>query len=299
MNPTLKKMLWPLVMLRRSYDNYLKRNNPEKLFSIYHKRSTGKYLNIDNPVTLDDKIAYMEFRTDTSEWSRLADKVRVRDYVEECGFGDYMTKLYGVWENADEIDFSMLPSSFVIKTNNASATNILIKDKFSMDEVSVRKQLNEWLKIDYGYNTAQPHYSNMKPLILAEEFLVDEDTAKAGKVLKDFKFYCVNGEPRYVIVYSDRETNSHRMKRSIYDMDWVLHQEYLGKFAVAGPEVKKPVSFELMKKMASHLSNPFKFVRVDFYEINGTPIFGEITFTPGMQETSIEFAELLGNELFI
>lgn len=299
MNPTLKKMLWPLVMLRRSYDNYLKRNNPEKLFSIYHKRSTGKYLNIDNPVTLDDKIAYMEFRTDTSEWSRLADKVRVRDYVEECGFGDYMTKLYGVWENADEIDFSMLPSSFVIKTNNASATNILIKDKSSMDEVSVRKQLNEWLKIDYGYNTAQPHYSNMKPLILAEEFLVDEDTAKAGKVLKDFKFYCVNGEPRYVIVYSDRETNSHRMKRSIYDMDWVLHQEYLGKFAVAGPEVKKPVSFELMKKMASRLSNPFKFVRVDFYEINGTPIFGEITFTPGMQETSIEFAELLGNELFI
>ena len=299
MNPTLKKMLWPLVMLRRSYDNYLKRNNPEKLFSIYHKRSTGKYLNIDNPVTLDDKIAYMEFRTDTSEWSRLADKVRVRDYVEECGFGDYMTKLYGVWENADEIDFSMLPSSFVIKTNNASATNILIKDKFSMDEVSVRKQLNEWLKIDYGYNTAQPHYSNMKPLILAEEFLVDEDTAKAGKVLKDFKFYCVNGEPRYVIVYSDRETNSHRMKRSIYDMDWVLHQEYLGKFAVAGPEVKKPVSFELMKKMASRLSNPFKFVRVDFYEINGTPIFGEITFTPGMQETSIEFAERLGNELFI
>lgn len=299
MNPTLKKMLWPLVMLRRSYDNYLRRNNPEKLFSIYHKRSTGKYLNIDNPVTLDDKIAYMEFRTDTSEWSRLADKVRVRDYVEECGFGDYMTKLYGVWENADEIDFSMLPSSFVIKTNNASATNILIKDKSSMDEVSVRKQLNEWLKIDYGYNTAQPHYSNIKPLILAEEFLVDEDTAKAGKVLKDFKFYCVNGEPRYVIVYSDRETNSHRMKRSIYDMDWVLHQEYLGKFAVAGPEVKKPVSFELMKKMASRLSNPFKFVRVDFYEINGTPIFGEITFTPGMQETSIEFAELLGNELFI
>ena len=299
MNPTLKKMLWPLVMLRRSYDNYLKRNNPEKLFSIYHKRSTGKYLNIDNPVTLDDKIAYMEFRTDTSEWSRLADKVSVRDYVEECGFGDYMTKLYGVWENADEIDFSMLPSSFVIKTNNASATNILIKDKSSMDEVSVRKQLNEWLKIDYGYNTAQPHYSNMKPLILAEEFLVDEDTAKAGKVLKDFKFYCVNGEPRYVIVYSDRETNSHRMKRSIYDMDWVLHQEYLGKFAVAGPEVKKPVSFELMKKMASRLSNPFKFVRVDFYEINGTPIFGEITFTPGMQETSIEFPEILGNELFI
>ena len=89
------------------------------------------------------------------------------------------------------------------------------------------------------------------------------------------------------------------MKRSIYDMDWVLHQEYLGKFAVAGSEVKKPVSFELMKKMASRLSNPFKFVRIDFYEINGTPIFGEMTFTPGMQETSNEFAEILGKFICI
>lgn len=299
MNATLKKILWPLVVLRRSYDNYLKRTNPEKLFSIYHKRSTGRYLNIDRPETLDDKIAYMEFRTDNSEWSRLADKVRVRDYVEECGYADYLTKLYGVWESADAIDFSVLPNSFVIKTNNGSATNILIKDKSSMDEVAVRKQLEEWLKYDYGYHTAQPHYSHIKPLILAEEFLVDEETERAGGVLKDFKFYCVNGIPRFVIVYSDRVPNTHRMKRSIYDMDWTMHQEFLGRLAVAGPEIKMPVSFELMKEMAAKLSEPHKFVRVDFYEINGEPIFGEMTFTPGMQETSNEFAQKLGDDIII
>lgn len=299
MNPTLKKILWPLVLMRRSYDNYLKKTNPERLFSIYHERSTGKYLNIDHPVTLDDKIAYMEFRTDTSEWSRLADKVHVRDYVEECGYADNLTRLYGVWESADAIDFSELPNSFVIKTNNGSATNILIKDKSTMDEAAVRKQLDEWLKYDYGYHTAQPHYSNMKPLILAEEFLVDEETKRAGAILKDFKFYCVNGEPCYVIVYSDRVPNSHRMKRTIYDMDWNMHQEFLGKLAVAGPEIKKPECFQLMKEMAAALSKPFKFVRVDFYEINGKPVFGEMTFTPGMQETSNEFAELLGADVKI
>lgn len=299
MNPTLKKVLWPIVMLRRLYDNYLKKTNPEKLYSLYHKRSTGKYLNLDHPVTLDEKIAYMEFRTDTSEWSRLADKVRVRDYVAECGYSGYLTKLYGVWDNVDDIDFNKLPSSFVIKTNNGSATNILIKDKSSMDEEAVRKQLNLWIRYDYGYNTAQPHYSRMKPLILAEEFLVDEETKRNGAILKDFKFYCVNGKPQYVIVYSDRVPNSHRMKRSIYDMDWNMHQEYLGKYAVAGPEIKKPVSFELMKEMASKLSTPFKFVRVDFYEINKRPIFGEMTFTPGMQETSTEFSELLGRDFIL
>lgn len=299
MNTTVKKILWPLVMLRRAYDNHLRKTNPEKLFSLYHKRSTGKYLDIDNPKTLDDKIAYMEFRTDTSEWSRLADKVRVREYVEECGYGANLTKLYGVWENAEDVDFSILPNSFVIKTNNGSATNILIKDKQTMDEKSVRDQLNKWLKIDYGFRTAQPHYSHMKPLILAEEFLIDEKTQRAGSILKDFKFYCVNGEPKYVIVYSDRVPNSHRMKRTIYDMDWNMHQEFLGKEAVAGPEIEMPKSFDLMKEMASNLSKPFKFVRVDFYDINDSPIFGEMTFTPGMQETSNEFAELLGKDFTI
>lgn len=299
MNSALKTILWPLVYIRRSYDNYLKKTNPEKLFSIYYKRSTGKYLNIDHPKTLYEKIAYMEFRTDTTEWSRLADKVQVRDYVESCGYKNNLTKLYGVWESAEAIDFSALPNSFVIKTNNGSATNILIKDKSLMDEVAVRNQLNTWLMCDYGYNTAQPHYSNIKPLILAEEFLVDEESEKAGTILKDYKFYCINGQPKFVIVYSDRAPNSHQMKRSIYDMNWTLRQEYLGHLAVAGPDIEEPKCFELMKEMAASLSKPFKFVRVDFYQINGTPIFGEMTFTPGMQATSSEFDQELGKDIFL
>ena len=294
MNQTVKKFLWPLVKIRRLHDAYLIKHNPEKMFSIWHKRSTGVYLNIDNPQTLDDKIAYMAFRTDTSEWSRLADKVRVREYVEGCGYGDYLPKLYGTWEHANEIDFDQLPDSFVIKTNNASATNILVRDKSSIEEEAVRKQLDTWLKSDYGYRTCQPHYTRIKPLILAEEFL---SNIGDNSPLKDFKFYCFNGEPKYLIVYTDRVANSHDMKRTIYDMNWNLHQEFLGRRAVPGPEISKPNSFDKMKEIAGKLSAPFPFVRVDFYEIKGQPVFGEMTFTPGMQETSTEFSKLMGNSI--
>lgn len=171
MNPIAKKILWPIVKLRRWHDAYLKKHNPEKLFSIWHRRATGVSLDLDNPRTLDDKIAFLAFRTDTTEWTRLADKVRVRDYVEECGYGDYLPKLYGTWEKAADIDFSELPDAFVIKTNNGSATNILVRDKSKINEEEVRRQLDEWMKIDYGYITCQPHYSRIKPLILAEEYL--------------------------------------------------------------------------------------------------------------------------------
>lgn len=114
------------------------------------------------------------------------------------------------------------------------------------------------------------------------------------KSLNDYKFYCVNGVPMYVIVYTDRVANSHEMKRTIYDMNWNLRQDYLGRYAVPGPEITKPNSFEKMKEMAQKLSEPFPFVRVDFYEINGKPVFGEMTFTPGMQETSTAFSKELG-----
>lgn len=116
-----------------------------------------------------------------------------------------------------------------------------------------------------------------------------------SKSLNDYKFYCVNGKPMYVIVYTDRVANSHDMKRTIYDMNWELHQEFLGRDAIAGPSIDKPESFELMKEMAGKLSSKFPFVRIDFYEIKGKPVFGEMTFTPGMQEISTEFSRRLGD----
>ena len=120
---------------------------------------------------------------------------------------------------------------------------------------------------------------------------------KELKSLNDYKFYCVNGKPMYCIVYTDRVANSHNMKRTIYDMDWQMHQELLGRYAIPGPSIEKPKSFELMKEMASTLSSKFPFVRVDFYEINDKPVFGEMTFTPGMQEVSSEFSEILGENI--
>lgn len=296
MNKTVKRLLFPFVIIRRWHDAYLIKHDPEKMFSIWHKRATGVCLNIDNPKTLDDKIAYFAFRTDTSEWTRLADKVLVREYIKDCGYGDCMPLLYGVWEKASDIDFSKLPNSFVIKTNNGSATNILVKEKGTVDQEKIRKQLTKWLEIDYGKKTCQPHYSRIKPKILAEEFLND---GKEQSSLNDYKFYCVNGQPMYCIVYTDRVANSHDMKRTIYDMDWNMHQEFLGRLAVAGPNIERPQSLEKMKEMASKLSEPFPFVRVDFYDINGKPVFGEMTFTPGMEEVSNEFSNILGQRITV
>ena len=293
----LRVILYPLVLLRRNHDAYLRDRNPEKLFSLHFKRNTGRTLNIEKPSSLYDYIAYWEFRSDTSEWSRLSDKYSVREYIIGCGYGDCLPKLYGVWKKAEDVDFTLLPNAFAIKTNNASATNILVRDKTKMDEDAVRKQIKEWLAYDYGYHTCQPHYSKINPLVLAEEFL-EESSPLQKDSLVDYKFMCIYGKPLYFQIMADRKANSHSFKMMLYDIECHPHPEYLSsKHEFLDNNFPMPDLLDKMVEMAAVLSSPFPFVRVDLYEVNHHIVFGEMTFTPGFSTLNYSFWEMMGARL--
>ncbi len=269
---------------------------PELLFKLKYYKATGNRLNVNNPKTLYDKIAYLMFRTDTSDWSILADKVKVRERISQSGYSDMLPLLIGVWDDADSINFDLLPDSFVLKTNNASATNIIVKDKNKLDIEAVKLKLNKWLRTDYGRITGQPHYSKIPPRILAEEFLVDDKTTRVGKMLIDYKFYCVNGSPRYVQVMCDRKENSHDMSLQVFDMNWKAHPYFISAYHKIAPEdLKCPESFSRMVSFAKKISSGFDFVRVDLYDINDKPVFGELSFTPGFDTFTEVFMRELGN----
>ena len=276
----------------------LRRCSPKTLFSLQYYKTYGKFLNYRHPNSFYEKIGYLQYYTDTTQWSKLADKIAVRDFIKEKGLGDMLTTLLGVYNHSFEIDYDKLPKSFVLKTNHGSATNIFVKDKDNIDRDVINKQLDEWLAIDFGFNGAQPHYSKIKPRILAEGLLLDEETTKVGKMLYDYKFYCINGNPRYIQVMKDREPNTHNIKVMVYDMNWNAHPEYVSTFHnKTSIDANPPVSFEQMKKASCILAEGFPFVRVDFYQVNGNPIFGEMTFTPGFDTATQDFFDLIGKEI--
>lgn len=101
--------------------------------------------------------------------------------------------------------------------------------------------------------------------------------------LCDFKFFCFNGEPRLCQVITDRSTDE---KIDFYDMDWQRQQGLLGLVGKNDTlhnsdfDVLCPYSFNEMKRMAKVLAEDIPFSRIDFYEINKKPYFGEITFFP-------------------
>lgn len=272
----------------------LLRKKPSLLFSLRYKKYYGKMLNYKNPRSFYEKLGYLEFFTDTSEMGRLADKIAVRDFVKNKGLGNMLNDVYGVYHNSAEINYDELPSMFVLKTNHGSATNIIVRDKSKLDIEKTNKQLDDWLKVDYGYITGQPHYSYIKPMILSEAFLDNED----GKILTDYKFWCINGIPRFCQIMSDRTENGHVFRTMFFDMNWQAHPEYV-RGAQSKINEPKPECFEDMQYAAAKLSEGFPYVRVDFYNIKGKAIFGEMTFTPGFNNNTVEFFDMLGEELNI
>ena len=67
-----------------------------------------------------------------------------------------------------------------------------------------------------------------------------------------------------------------------FDRQWKLQR--LNRSSLNLPEdfsVPKPEGIDQLFDYAERLSQPFPFVRADFYLENGKAYFGELTFTPG------------------
>ena len=267
--PVLKKV-------RRKYRTwkleFFKHYNPKRYADYLFKDQFGYGIDWNHPRDLNEWINYLAFKTDTREWSRLADKYSVREYVLSKGLGHILIPLYGVWDDVDAIDFNKLPNSFAIKTNCGSGDTILIRDKKSEDLEEVRKRLNSALTSRFGMESAEPHYLRIKPLIIAERLLPPPTNI-------DYKIWCFNGTPDCIMTMSNRDIDSCTYDRNVYDLKWESHKEWLASLYRNNVDVPKPARLEEMIEYARILSEGFPQVRVDFYHTEEGVFLGEMTFT--------------------
>lgn len=92
--------------------------------------------------------------------------------------------------------------------------------------------------------------------------------------LKDYKFFCFNGEPKLMYIANDK---SEHPTTDFFDMEFNrVNLRMKDPNSIILPQ--KPVNFELMKKMCAILSKNIPMVRLDFYEVDGHLYFGEFTF---------------------
>ena len=247
------------------------------LISEMFRGLLGYEMDWENPQDLNQKINWQKIYGDTSQWPMLADKYRVREYVKERIGEEALPKLYGVWKNADEIDFDTLPDKFVLKTNQGCGTVLLVKDKSELNISETRKKLNEWVKMKFGYETVEPHYLKIKPVITAEELL--ENDAEFSRSLVDYKVFCLGGKPYCILVCFDRVLGKH-VNLSFYDTEWNQMPDILdGHHKGEAIPVPKPDKLENLLEYSAKLASGHPQVRVDFYIVNNKIYFGEMTFT--------------------
>lgn len=255
---------------------------PIQIQKLRNKLWTGNTPDYEHPANLQHYITkkmIVDALKDEQLMHNLAkhaDKVGMREIVREKIGEEYLPKLYGVWEKASDIDWDALPDRFAIKTNNNCGTNMIVRDKSALNRKQAEKQLQKWLKFPYGELSGQPQYSRIPPRILAEEYL--EQTPGSQELPLDYKFFCFNGVPKFILYYEGRTLNGHVTPNFAYDIKWNKLNDIVNR--PADHEIDAPKSLKLMVQLAAKLSRGFEFVRVDFYEIGGKPIVGEFTFTP-------------------
>lgn len=286
-------------LIRRCFNIYCKfrfRRSPKSVADSDYKRVLGRNIDWNNPKNLIEKIYWMLFNTDTTQWSICADKYRVREFVTERGCADLLNNLYGKWDRVEDIEYDSLPNSFVLKTNNSSGQVIIVRDKQKLNRKEANAKLRQWLRLVYGLTNSQLHYMRIEPCIVAEELLVDSKNPNAE--LMDYKVWCINGEPKCVLVFYGRKGDNYKM--TAYDIDWNnISSRVLRKTSshYCGMEIQRPASLSRMIEAARKLSNGFPEVRVDFYEIDDRPVFGELTFSTGYGSLTDEYYEYLGSKI--
>lgn len=252
----------------------------------------NREINLENPQTFNEKLQWLKLYDRNPLYTNLVDKYKVRRYISKTIGEEYLIPLIGVWDKFEEIDFLKLPNKFVLKCTHDSGGLVICRDKNKLDIEEARKKINKSLKRNFYYHAREWPYKNVKPRIICEKLLHDE----IDEELKDYRFFCFNGEPRFVAI-DFSITDKSKTRRNLYDLEWNLMDGGISYPRELSKTVKKPNKLNEMINLSKILSKGIPHVRVDFYYINENIYFGEMTFyhQSGFGKfQQEEFAQLLG-----
>lgn len=239
--------------------------------SDFYRLKHGYCMDWDNPRRYNEILNWEKLNVVDKRRTLFSDKVAVKRIVGDIIGNEHIVKMYGYWDNPEDIDFDILPDKFVLKVNNGSGRNIVIKDKNEINKLEIIKTLKGWMMENYAYWCMELHYKDIPPMVFAEEYLEG-----VADTVYDYNIYCFHGEPIYI--WCINGSHKENCKASFYDINWNMQEFCYGypKDPVLAP---KPEKLEEMLVYSRKLSKDFEHVRVDFYNLpDGRVLFGEITF---------------------
>ena len=250
---------------------------PDKPYlRLYYFAKLKKNLNFRNPKSFNEKLQWLKVYDRKDVYTTMVDKLEAKEFVKERIGQEYIIPTLGVWERVEDIDFAALPKKFVLKCTHDSGGLVVCRDKSKLDVDAAKKTLKKSLSTNFYYWTREWPYKNVKPRIIAETYMEDQ---KQQSGLIDYKFYCFDGEPKFLYISKGLEDHA-TANISFLNLDWSFAPFQRSDYKGFETLPEKPAGYDKMLEIAVKLSRDTSFLRVDLYEIDGRIYFSEMTFTP-------------------
>ena len=282
-----------LVVPALGYRGFFHSMDDEKYLKLCYKAYIGRELDLQNPTGFNEKLQWLKLHDHNPLYTTLVDKAEVKPWVAERIGWEHIVPTLGVWNSFDEIDFDALPERFVLKCTHDSGGLAICRDRASFDISSARRKIERSLAKNYYWSCREWPYKNVKPRILAEEYL---DPSSPNGDLYDYKLFRFTDGRLVTLAMTDRFTDS-LMSKTFFDDKWHALPVTEGGHATRC-DLSCPRHFEKMKEIAGKLGEGLPFVRVDFYESAHGLYFGEMTLYPnaGLETFEpVEWGETFGS----
>ena len=237
---------------------------PDKFFlKIEGWAMSGEIMDINNPKTFNEKMQWLKLHDKNPKYTEMVDKYEVKKHISDILGQEYCIPTLGVWDKFEDINFSILPNQFVLKSTHDSGGIVVVSDKKTFDAKKARKLINRSLRRNYYDAWREWPYKNVKPRIIAEKYVEDE----SGCELKDYKMFVFGGKVHCIQVDYNRFTDH---KRNFYDLNWnyipfTTCYQTDEKHNIDRPQCLDEL-IQCAEKIATELETP-PFLRVDMYVV--------------------------------
>lgn len=232
----------------------------------------GYSLNLKSPKTFAEKLQWLKLNDRKPIYHKMVDKVEAKRLIDSIIGPGYTIPTIGVYGSFEEIDWDNLPQRFILKATHDSGSFYIVNDKNTIDIQECKKRLYVHWNDDYYRVNREWQYKGIKSRIIAEPLIADP------KQLREYKFFCFNGEPKLFQTCSDRDYSQGGAFLHFYDMNCEkldIHDKLHSRYSEA--QISKPEHLDLMVSFSRLLSKDTCFMRVDFYEVADILYLGELT----------------------
>jgi hypothetical protein len=237
-----------------------------RLLFTYYNRKLPRF---GRPVTFSDKVNWriLNDRRPLLTWT--CDKLAMKDYARDAGLSG-LDVPQTFWSGTDIGDLRAvdLPERWVLKPNHRSGLIYFGIGQPDCQELSAVTAT--WLDAFEASHMHEWAYAMARPMLLVEELL-----GPPGSPPPDYKIFVFHGKAELIEMVNRYDGNQQRL----YQPDWSPLEVLYGPQGIA-PIAPPPPSLDRMLDIAQRLGQPFDFIRVDLYDVNGSIIFGELTPYP-------------------